>query len=253
MAFVAIPSIAQITEGEPRATVLPTGNRLQKGVWGVFIGGAATWDKKDAEFNDSKFHVSPLVNVKYMVTDRIETRLGFEFGKTKDRWAGTRDNGSDGEVKDSYKEVNSHILFNPGAAYHFSKNNLLDVYVGAEIPFGWERQTVKKFVEDRENGSTYSPKFNVGCGAFIGLQAFIGRLPLALGLEYGFQSLFSLGRDKVKTKSTTEDGGEQIVYNCTSKNSDNSYKFPGSYNSMSARHGEIRSQVRLTLSYYFNR
>ena len=151
MMLVVLPSLAQITEGEPRATVLPTGNRLEKGIFGVFVGGAATWDKHDADFGSTTWHVSPLVNVKYMLTDKIEARMGFEFGKTKDRWAGKMDTESStesgetvtNEIKNVYKEVKSHVYFNPGVAYHFSRNNLLDVYAGAEIPFGWERDTKK--------------------------------------------------------------------------------------------------------------
>lgn len=229
MTLFAMPSFAQISEGEPRADVLPTGNRLEQGVWGVYFGAGFTFDKKDLDFNESKCHVSPLVNVKYMFTDNIEGRIGVEFGKNKSR-IGYEDSAEKDGVK---KSVTSHNYFNPGIAYHFSKKNILDVYMGAEVPFGWERKTAISKYDDKHMGSTYDKTFNVGAGAFIGLQAFIGRLPLALGLEYGIQSLFTVGDGKVKTVYD-----DQTTYNDGLK-------------SMSSRKGEILSQARITLSYYF--
>lgn len=229
MALFAMPSFAQISEGEPRAEVLPTGNRLEQGVWGVYFGAGFTFDKKDNDFNDSKCHVTPLVNVKYMFTDNIEGRIGVEFGKNK-----TRNGFEDNNDKDGLqKTISSHNYFNPGVAYHFSKKNILDVYMGAEVPFGWERNTAIVKYDDEHQGSTFDNKFNVGAGAFIGLQAFIGRLPLSLGLEYGIQSLFTVGDGKVKTVY-----GDQTTYG-------------QGFKSMSSRKGEILSQARITLSYYF--
>ncbi len=242
VAMMAIPTFAQITEGEPRADVLPTGNRLEKGVWGVYVGAGVTMDKKDKEFNDAKFRVSPLVNVKYMFTDRIEGRLGVEFGKNKTRVGYTVEAGEEGATKDGVvKNVLAHNYFNPGVAYHFSKKNLLDVYAGAELPFGWERNTtIGELGDYKEN--TYQGQFNIGAGAFIGLQAFIGRLPLALGLEYGIQTMFTAGAGKTKTVSYD---GEKEQTSYTHE------LLGGSATKMSARKGEILSQARITLSYYF--
>ena len=107
MALFAMPSFAQISEGEPRAEVLPTGNRLEQGVWGVYFGAGFTFDKKDNDFNDSKCHVTPLVNVKYMFTDNIEGRIGVEFGKNK-----TRNGFEDNNDKDGLqKTISSHNYF----------------------------------------------------------------------------------------------------------------------------------------------
>lgn len=238
MAILAIPTFAQISEGEPRAEVLPTGNRLEKGVWGVFVGAGVTMDKKDDAFDDAKFRVSPLVNVKYMFTDKLEGRIGVEFGKKKSRvgYETEAKNGLDA----SEKFVSSHNYFAPGLAYHFSKKNILDVYMGGELPFGWEHNAMKSSEGDAYH-NVYSGQFNIGVGAFIGLQAFIGRLPLAVGVEYGVQTMFTAGDGM--TKMVASNGTtEQVSYQHASG-------IDGYH--MTARRGEILSQARVTLSYYF--
>lgn len=243
MALVAIPTFAQISEGSPRADVLPTGNRLEKGVWGVFIGAGMTADKHDNNLDDKKFHVTPIVNVKYMVTDKFETRLGIELGKNKSR-VGTEYKLEEGDnIKGVNKTVESHNYFNPGFAYHFSNKNILDVYMGAELPFGWERNVSKVKSDGDHMGSNFDRQFNIGAGAFIGLQAFVGRLPLAIGLEYGLQSLFTVGDGKTKTIVTDKEGKSQTTY---------SHALAGNgFKGLSSRKGEILSQARITVSYYF--
>lgn len=237
MVLMTVPTFAQITEGEPRADVLPTGNRLEKGIWGVYVGAGATFDKRDDEFDNGKLRVSPIVNVKYMFTDKLEGRLGLEFGKNKTRVGyQTKEDGGDDCLE---KSVLSHNYFNPGVAYHFSNKNLLDVYVGAELPFGWERKMSKDEAGDYLI-KTNDNQFNIGAGAFIGLQAFIGRLPLSIGLEYGIQTMFTAGAGNTKT----------YVKNGTVEQTTYDYHGDSGYH-MSARKGEILNQARLTLSYYF--
>lgn len=237
-AVASLTASAQITEATPRADVLPTGNRLEKGVWGLFVGAGMTFDKHNDQFTDDKFNVSPLVNVKYMFTDKIEGRIGAEFGKIKENVK--FETGGEGSLDRNEKTVLSHNYFNPGVAYHFSKNNLLDVYMGGELPFGWERNTTKSITGD-DYDNEYGKQFNIGLGAFVGLQAFIGRLPLSIGLEYGIQSMFTAGNGMTKYVSKAGDADEQVSYDYGI--------FSGE--KMKARRGEILSQARITLSYYF--
>ena len=73
---LALPSVAQITEGVPTAKTIRTGNRVQKGDFGIYMGVSSNMFKDMKDKNIKINNPLPLVNLKYMVTDRIETRLG---------------------------------------------------------------------------------------------------------------------------------------------------------------------------------
>lgn len=87
---------------------------------------------------DVKFSALPLLNFKYMVTDQFEARLGLELYKSSQRLNGDMQssNMSGDPITLPYKTINSssNAFFYPGFAYHFSSKNILDIYVGAEIP-----------------------------------------------------------------------------------------------------------------------
>ena len=208
---------AQISTGEPTAHVIRTGNRAQAGNFGIFVGGALDFQRylDDAEVD---YKTLPLINVKYMMDDETELRFGFEWWRKSDK------DEADGTT---IKSNEGQFGIIPGYAHHFSKNNLLDVYVGGEVPivFG---STKSEF-----DGTTSKSKYTqFGVNAFIGLQAYIANLPLALGLEYGI----GINHKGVKDGTLTEDGRTIQEYSKGNNQSRNT----------------IGNQVRLTLTYYFN-
>lgn len=209
---------AQITTGENSSKVIRTGNRAQAGNFGIYFGGTTDMFRNLGNGGPDKFSCLPLINLKYMKTDQLEYRLGFEWWKKSE----SNDNG---DVETSSSE--SSFLFYPGVAYHFSRNNLLDVYVGGELPFGFGSMGVEYDDEDSS-----ASQFKVGLGAFIGLQAYIANLPLAVGLEYGVSTLYNHVGDGTMTK----DG--MTIENIIEDNSQSQWK--------------LGHQVRFTLSYYFN-
>lgn len=222
---------AQITTGENTAKVIRTGNRAQKGNFGLYLG--ATTDMiKGLTDGDVKINALPLINLKYMYTDKTEFRFGFEF------WE--KDSTYSAPNKTDCKLNESRYMFYPGIAYHFNNKNLLDVYVGGELPFGFASEKSTEAVNESAGaypaGYTYTKDqsfFRVGAGAFIGLQAYLGNLPVALGLEYGVSALYS------------------HCYNNTLSKDD--YKFEDKYNyNTSSSKFKLGHQVRLTLAYYFN-
>lgn len=255
LAFVAIcgtavPAIAQITTGNPTARHIRTGNRAQKGDYGIYFGMSSNMFKGLADKNVKFDTPLPLVNLKYMVTDRWEARLGLEFTKTKERVSGDLITGSaeneDGnwETEDySGKYVEANNLITPGLAYHFSRNNLLDVYAGAELPIGWTRNTVKGS-QDGEDWYVKKGTFQIGAGAFIGLQAYIGDLPLALGVEYGIYAMSDLGCKYKYKAGDTE-------YNTVNIEKLPNLKTDERFDGLKARKCEIGNQFRLTLTYFF--
>lgn len=244
---LALPSVAQITEGVPTAKTIRTGNRVQKGDFGIYMGVSSNMFKnmkdKDIKINNPL----PLVNLKYMVTDRIETRLGLQFSKTSEKTSG--DVFTDERLKEtesmSGKYVESENLFQPGVAYHFSRSNLLDVYAGAELPFGWTRKASYDSY-DNEDSYTKMGAFSIGLGAFIGLQAYIADLPLALGVEYGISSMADLGcKYKIKEGKT-----EYQIPNLGMVDFDQ-VSDRVKYDNLKARKGKIGNQFRITLTYFF--
>lgn len=244
-------SHAQITTGKPSSKVIRTGNRAQAGDFGLYVG-ATTNMFKDAFDGDVKLTALPLINLKYMTSDQFEVRLGLELYNTSEKLKG--DVISEQDELGNYstyemlnKRGSGRFMFYPGIAYHFSKKNLVDVYVGAELPFGWNTERAIQQIDANENKYTKS-SFVIGLGAFIGIQAYIANLPLAVGVEYGVSSRFDTGL-KYKTETTTP-AGTQTWY--TADNSEfKTIQSDDRFENLKAKKGQIGSQVRLTLTYYF--
>jgi len=234
VALTAPAMLAQISEGQPTAKTIRTGNRPQKGTFGMYYG--VTSDIFDAYYNGMDAIPLPIINFKHMSSDNFEFRLGLDPFATTNKFNGK---ASEDKIKDSHGE--SHIYLYPGFAYHFSPKNILDVYLGAEFPVGYatskEYSSAGKIWNKETTGS-----FRLGAGAFVGFQCFIADLPLALGLEYGISANCYLGG---QIKRTYYDGTKKTV----------KYDHPdGTYADMtklSLYEGALGNQIRLTLSYYF--
>lgn len=227
--------MAQISEGQPSAKKIRTGNRPEAGNFGLYFG--LTSDIFDALGGGSHVTPLPIVNLKYMATDKLEIRAGLEPFSSTDKASAV----DAGNTNYKSKESEGHFYLYPGVAYHFSTKNILDVYCGAELPLGYyrfnEKTTTGNMWESASQGG-----FRLGLGAFVGLQAFIANLPLALGLEYGISANAYLGG---QVKATTFDGTtKQVKYSDAASG----------YSDMTKLHlngGTLGNQFRLTLSYYF--
>ena len=247
----SMPSaMAQITQGTPSTKTIRTGNRPDAGTFGLYMGATSNMFKGLFDGNIS-VSALPLVNLKYMATDKFEIRAGIELFRSTEKLSGMQQsdyNNATTEVLRRYEEGTA--MFYPGFAYHFSPNNIFDVYVGAELPIGWDSASTKSVSgadsEVRKKGS-----FVVGLGAFVGIQAFIANLPLALGLEYGFSGRLNAS---LKYKTVTTYGGQtQTVYSPDYNHfSHLNAGYGEGYDKLKAKVGGIGSQLRLTISYYFN-
>ena len=230
MGFVTVN--AQITTGENSAQVIRTGNRAEAGDFGLYLGASSSIFKNLMNVTDASVEALPLINFKYMMNDNLEARIGLEWwtvsgiGKTSGE-----DKGGDFETKSKAKESRKYLT--PGIAYHFNSTNLLDVYVGAELPFGWGGTTTINYAD--LNGKdfdvddkTKENAFKIGLGAFVGLQAYIANLPLAIGVEYGISSM-----KDISSSTTVTD--EKQEYKTKGSNAD----------------WKVGNQARLTLTYFF--
>lgn len=254
---------AQISTGEPTAKKIRTGNRPQEGDFGLYLGMTSNMFKNLAD-NDIKMDPLPLINLKYMLTDNWEARVGLEFYRTRETLKTEieteGDNGNTYTLDGKYKYVESQNHINPGIAYHFNSKNILDVYMGAEATIGWSRNSVyHDYSRYMEGGvqegydNTRKASFQLGAGAFIGLQAFIGDLPLAIGVEYGISTLFDT-RLRYKNESQFGDGDEVVTYSPCMEDLPNLAKMGiqgDDFDGLKASKGKIGNQFRITLSYYF--
>ena len=237
---------AQITTGKSTSKVIKTGNRAQAGDFGLYFAGTTNMFKNLVDKN-IEFTTLPLINFKYMYTDQMELRLGLEFWKTKDFMKTEQEyetEESTETLKGKSKTLESRNYLYPGVAYHFSTNNLLDVYVGGEMPIGWSRYGVYNDAGDNGYNNVAKTTFDIGLGGFIGLQAYIANLPLAIGVEYGLSTMLHCG-DKYKHEAKAGEEDAQVYY--TTSLEDGAAQF----DKLKVRKTEIGSQVRFTLTYYF--
>lgn len=206
---------AQLSTGEVNATVIPrTGNRPQAGDMGFYIGTSVTQVLDLVNFNNSHadknmgygewYWALPVLNFKYYVTDNWEARIGFEFSC----YSETSKTKMNGDTNKTTTNCNFTRLL-PGAAYHFNTNNILDVYVGAQIPIGWNINSEKTSSPDMSIKTTENA-FIIGAGVFGGLQVFIADLPFAIGVELGYSGKATLGgAPKTKYTSNGESGSNE--------------------------------------------
>lgn len=242
---------AQITTGEPSAKTIRTGNRPGEGCFGLYVG--ATSDMFKGFNSNIKIKALPLLNFKYMSSDQSEWRLGLELFESSEGIRGVKKNEDTGNkqiFKERYSE--SSAMLYPGWSYHFSRNNIFDVYAGVEIPFGWQSSSSTNKYNDDTEKDFYSIKksaFTFGIGAFIGVQAFIANLPLAVGVEYGISSRFDSGLKYKATVTTNEE--TYVSYSADLSEFDYIDADYEDLTHLQAKRGKIGNQIRITLSYYF--
>ena len=217
VALLAVSTaFAQISTGEPHSSVIPrTGNRPQAGDFGLYLGGSVTQVidliklNKNPKFGKNAFWALPAINLKYYLTDNLEGRIGFQFACQSSTKKVT-DNNDDATWDKTVQDVN-YTRFLPGIAYHFNTNNIIDVYLGAQVPIGFNIDNIKTTGNNGVVSYTNQDKNNkfvVGAGVFFGLQVFIADLPFAIGLETGYSGIasFSGGHRQI----SIVDGEKQI-------------------------------------------
>lgn len=244
--FVGLaPVMAQISEGEPYSRTIRTGNRPGSGDWGIFVGPSIS-DIESIIGNDVTWRGLPLVNIKHYLNDNLEVRLGVQMSRTARKQSGTMTldiNEEKKTIEASEKISEQYYRLTPGVAYHFSSKNLLDVYVGANLPLGLSGDKHVNLIDGDNYETQKRTSFEVGLGAYIGLQCFVADLPVAIGLEYGLTAYKYLGQ-KYKNITVDEDGVEQIYYT-------NGKYSVEQYSELKNSRGYIGSDVRFTISYFF--
>jgi hypothetical protein len=198
----------------------------------------------------------PLISLKYYLSDKNVIRIGLQTSKTSEKAVGKVDPLVDGTTltEKNYVDKNSKFLFSPGFEHHFTSSNILDVYVGGVIPFGFRAEEyTNDEVYSSGNYSKYTrtfKSFTYGYEAFIGMQAFVADLPLAFGVDFG---IAGLGHLKTVYKHDLSQKFGTVSTNQTYYTPE--MDFPGGtkYKSLTSSDSKFQGNIRLTVSYFFKR
>ncbi|MBI3502653.1 MAG: hypothetical protein HY063_12755 [Bacteroidetes bacterium] len=250
----AVVSFAQLSDRQNNPGKFKIGTRPVAGNLGFMVGGSMG-DLKAIFKGDSTKNTLPLLALKYYASDSKVWRIGVKINKKSTTRAGETDTSLTplGISRRDSSSMSSEFLLYPGMEKHFLNSNILDAYVAVSLPIGFLRET-ESYNVDYVNATNdhYHHQMNkmslaYGIEGFVGVQAFIADLPLALGLEMGVSGIGYRG-EKYKNKDDITAAGvntSQTYY--TYKNDPLSVH----YSKLKSNSYEMKSVIRLTISYYF--
>ena len=252
--FFSTNIFCQLSDRVNSPSTFKVGTRPVMGNYGLFFGLAYN-EMKYWFDNNIDYNGIPIVSIKYYKTDNNVWRIGFQTSTKNEILKGTVDpvvNGGNLEEKKLIDNTSRLTLY-PGFERHFTGSNILDVYLGGQIPFGWDRE---KYTDDESyNNNNYNKytrtrtSITYGFEAFAGVQAFVADLPLALGLDFGAAALGHM-RNKYRHESSTRVGvasTSQVYYTVDDTGAGIKYE------SLSRRDFQLQGNVRLTITYFFKK
>jgi hypothetical protein len=145
---------------------------------------------------------------KYYLTNQNVLRAGIRLTRTNDFQRGTIADSSFYNpiikphlANNRYKVASTEIILKPGFEKHVKTFNVFDIYSGADLFIGYSRLNVISNTS-QTNGDYHdlqltSNRALLGGQVFAGVNVFIAKLPLSVGLEYAWNGLTTLG-NKVK-------------------------------------------------------
>lgn len=254
LAICQTKTFCQLSDRVNSPSTFKVGTRPVMGNYGLFFGLAYNeieyWFDHDLTYNGL-----PIVSLKYYKTDNNVWRIGFQTSTKNQITKGTVDPTVNGGTLTEKKLIDntSRLTFYPGFEHHFTSSNIMDVYMGWLVPFGWNRS---KFVNDNsyntgnyDNYSRTRTSLTYGLEAFVGVQAFVADLPLAVGLDFGAAAL-GHAFDKYKHEYSSKIGAatvDQVYYTVDDTGMGIQYE------KLSNRDYQLQGNVRITLTYFFKK
>jgi len=254
LALCSLGAYSQLSDRVNSPSTFKVGTRPVMGNYGLYFGLAYNeleyWFDHDLTYNGL-----PIVSFKYYKTDNNVWRIGFQTSTTRKITSGEVDPLINGGtlVKAKLVDNTSRLTFYPGFEHHFTSSNIMDVYIGTLIPLGWDRS---KYVDEVEYSNTNYNNFSktrtsltYGLEAFVGVQAFVADLPLALGLDFGVAAMGHLF-DRYKYENSFKAGAltsTQTYYTVDDSGAGVLYK------SLSQRDFQLQGNVRITMTYFFKK
>lgn len=267
---------AQLSDRVNSPSTFKIGTRPVAGNWGLVIAPSYQdfndiINRIDGDDSTNVKNVLPVIALRIYKSDNTVWRIGLRSKSSNLKISGdffipdSVWNGNLTELK--YQRRQAELYITPGIEHHFSKSNILDVYLGACIPLGYvkENQTdyLRSTTADYVSYERTRFSFAYGFEGFIGVQAFVADLPLSIGVELGTTALGKLGK-KWKVKYASKVGTtttDQTYYTLNLDNDDQIDPLSvaglaaqsGTFEKLHAKSFGIDGMARLTLSYYFNK
>lgn len=265
-AALTLPGFAQLSTRTNDALNEPLGARPQAGAmaltFGLDLGGLFGGDSTVASLDNSNNLASgnPLT-FRYYNTNDVVYRAGIRLYKSSEKFTGSTDSttqanggGQDFTLTDrEYRSSMREYVLIPGIEKHFSAANIFDVYIGGDLYLGFRKDMTIDNTE-RSNGdfdklTQKTGSAVIGLGGVVGFNVPIAQLPIALGLEYGWNAKWTKGG---KTQNEVDKKSGSTTTNLTYYTQDgdsNAYK-----DLKTSRFGmDTNQNVRLVLNIYFNR
>jgi len=209
--------------------------------------GTSYQDVQDILDPNKDFETLPIVSIKYYSSNTNVFTVSLKTSKEKINITGVYDAVPADDFK--YLSNESQFMLVPGFERHFGHNNILDVFVGARVPFGLD----KNILEQVSGPLSYKATKNnlaFGLDALIGIQAFIGDLPFAIGAEVNYSYLGRLG-NQYKVETSGGVGGDRTYYYT---DVDNPVINPlDQFSELQVNEATIEGDFRLSLVYFFRR
>ena len=253
---LSLTGYSQLSDRVNSPSTFKVGTRPVQGNLGLYFGLAYNeieyWFDHDLDYTGL-----PIISVKYYMTDNNVIRIGIQTSRTSEKAKGTVDPLVDGSnlTEKNHVDVNSKFLFSPGYEHHFTSSNILDVYVGGLLPLGWRSEELVNDVS--YTGGNYSHytrsllSFTYGYEVFVGVQAFVADLPLAVGLDFG---VAGLGHLKTKYTHVVSSKVGAVATNQTFYTLDSDPLAGGTlYKDLNSSDSKFQGNIRLTLTYYFKK
>lgn len=221
LALGASSSFAQLTTRENCSTTECIGGRPTAGDMALTFGINIADDDTATLPLENNLSNGSVLTFKYYKSSDVAYRIGLRLYKTSSSFEGSTDSttqvdpGNGGGniflADTNYKESDRLYLLVPGIEKHFNAANFFDVYCGADLHLGFRRQlsireqTLRNATGDFDNMTSTTTSTVVGLGGVVGFNIPIAHLPIALGLEYGWNARWDLG-GKTKVEHETKTG-----------------------------------------------
>lgn len=271
-------TFAQLSDRVNSPSTFKIGTRPVAGNWGL-VFAPSYQDFKDIknriDGNDSTnvVNVLPVIALRIYKSDNTVIRIGLRSKSKNLKIKGTflpNDTLTNGFWTDlRYQRRTAELYITPGIEHHFSKSNILDIYLGACIPLGYVKENQTDYrLSSKSNYDSYERSrlsLAYGFEGFFGVQAFVADLPLSIGLELGTTALGKLGK-KWKVKYSRKVGNTLTDQTYYTLNLDDKDKIDptssvagllqndsNTFDKLTAKSFGVDGMARLTLSYYFNK
>jgi len=263
---------AQLSDRINNPSTIKAGTRPVQGNFGFFL--AVELDQFEDLFDDATDveDAIPLINVRYYYRDDLVIRAGVSYWKKARTLIGEIDTtvntvgpsfgGQGVGAFYEHKSVSAYTLLHLGIEKHFKPSNILDGYVGINLPIGYTRGA--EYTTQGQDGTTDYFKntatrfsFVYGVELFVGANAFVADLPLAIGAELGVRGLGVTG-DKFKNEYEGSTNGTSFSGEYYTNNIDDfedqlvqSTADNLEFSSLKANSFDAQPMIRFVLSYYF--